>query len=281
MKQYILLTTILFLVLQSTAFALEQKPAKPVGSESRIQLNEDTGQWKIVDPKSAGQADELPSFITRPTCSVPPIKDLLTAPRLVDKWIDNGCINPAELEKVIVPIVQAIPEKRVKDNINGYDLLSRLDASNSQYREKKKFYKKRALEVQPKVGAKPIKKAESIVRKKAICTQNVDDNGLIEEILDNYFPVDRFGPKPHSLNDWCYDKDNKELSIVINHKRESEAIAVDLAKRIGQEMIMTSRTMRQADQLMSPFQEDILSKGVTVVITWPGRKNPAAWSYSK
>ena len=109
------------------------------------------------------------------------------------------------------------------------------------------------------------------------CSKNAADNGFIKETLDEYFAPDRFGPKPHSLNDWCYDKDNNHLFVVINYKNESEATAKDLAKSIGQDMIMTSRTMKQVNQPISPFQKYILSKGITVIITWPGRKNPAAW----
>jgi len=109
------------------------------------------------------------------------------------------------------------------------------------------------------------------------CSKNVIDNGFIEETLDVYFAPDRFGPKPHSLNDWCYDRDNNHLFVVINYKNESEATSKDLAKSIGQDMIMTSRTMKQVNQLISPFQKYILSKGITVIITWPGRKSPAAW----
>ena len=109
------------------------------------------------------------------------------------------------------------------------------------------------------------------------CSKGVTDNGFIEETLDVYFAPDRFGPKPHSLNDWCYDKDNNHLFVVINYKNESEASAKDLAKSIGQDMIMTSRTMKQVNQPISPFQKYILSKGITVIITWPGRKSPAAW----
>jgi hypothetical protein len=275
MKQNILIAAILFLVSTSATFAFQQKPGKPLEPESTIQLNEDTGQWEIVGSKAAGQADEPPSYVTRPNCSVPPIKDLLMAPQLVDVWIDNECINPAELEKVIAPIVEAIPADKVKDNMNGYDLLSRLASSNELYREKKKYYDKRVLEDQPKEGQ------GSIIRNKAICTKYVDDNGLIEETLDLYFPVDRFGPKPHSLNDWCYDRDNEELSIIINHKNESEATAKDLANGILQDMILASKTMQQGDQRISLFQQDILSKGITVIITWPGRKSPAAWAWAK
>jgi hypothetical protein len=111
----------------------------------------------------------------------------------------------------------------------------------------------------------------------AECSKKVTDNGFIDETLDVYFAPDQFGPKPHSLNDWCYDKSNNHLFIVINYKNESEASAKDLAKSIGQDMIMTSRTMKQVNQPISPFQEYILSKGITVIITWPGRKDPAAW----
>jgi hypothetical protein len=274
MKQSILVTTILFLVLPSTTFAFKQKPGMPLEPESRIELNEDTGQWEIVGSKSSGRADKPPSYISKPTCPVPPIKDLLAAPHLVDILIDNECINPAELEKVIVPIVKAIPAKKVKDNMNGYDLLSRLASSNKQYRAKKKYYEKRALNKQS------MERPESIIRKMANCTKNVDDNGLIEETLDLYFPVDRFGPKPHSLKDWCYDKKNKELSIIINHKNESEATAKDLANSILQYMILASKTMKQVNQRISPLHEYILSKGITVIITWPGRKSPAAWAWA-
>jgi hypothetical protein len=275
MKKYILVTAILFFVLTSPTFAFKQKPGKHLEPESRIQLNEDTGQWEVVGSKSAGRTDKRPLYITKSTCSVPSIKDLLAAPHLVDILIDNECINPAELEKVVVPIVKAIPAKKAKDNMNGYDLLSRLASSNKQYHAKKKHYEKRALENQPKEIPK------SIIRKMANCTKRVDDNGLIEETFDLYFPVDRFGPKPHSLNDWCYDKDNKELSIIINHQHESEATAKDLANSILQYMILASRTMKQVNQRISPFQEYILSKGITVIITWPGRKNPAAWAWAK
>lgn len=111
----------------------------------------------------------------------------------------------------------------------------------------------------------------------AECSKNVADKGFIKETLDVYFTPDRFGPKPHSLNDWCYDKDNNHLFVVINYQNESEATAKDLAKSIGQDMIMTSRTMKQVNQLISPFQKYILSKGITVIITWPGRKSPVAW----
>jgi hypothetical protein len=291
MKQYILIAVILFLVLTSTTFAFQQKPGKPLEPESTIQLNEDIGKWEIVGSKTAGQADEPPSYITRPNCAAPPVKDLLLAPHLVDAWIDNECINPAELEKVIAPIVEAIPANKVKDNMNGYDLLSRLAPSNKLYRAKKKYYDKIALKDQPKIALndqpkeapkdQPKEEQGSILRKKAICSKYVDDNGLIEETLDIYFPVDRFGPKPHSLNDWCYDQDNKELSIIINHKNESEATAKDLANRILQDMILASKTMKRGDQRISPFQKDILSKGITVIITWPGRKSPAAWAWAK
>lgn len=111
----------------------------------------------------------------------------------------------------------------------------------------------------------------------AECSKKVTDNGFIDETLDVYFAPDQFGPKPHSLNDWCYDKSNNHLFIVINYKNESEASAKDLAKSIGQDMIMTSRTMKQVNQPISPFQEYILSKGITVIITGLGRKDPAAW----
>lgn len=89
------------------------------------------------------QADDLPSYITRPNCSVPPIKDLLLAPYLVDRWLDNGCINPEELIKVIAPIVKDIPAKKVEDNIKGYELLSRIGPTNEQYHEKRNYYKNR------------------------------------------------------------------------------------------------------------------------------------------
>jgi len=111
----------------------------------------------------------------------------------------------------------------------------------------------------------------------AECSKKIKDNGFIKETLDLYFAPDKFGPKPHSLNDWCYDKKNNRLFIVINYNYESEATAKDLAKSIGHEMIMTSRTMKQVNQQLSPFQKHILSKGLTVIITWPGRKSPAAW----
>jgi hypothetical protein len=275
MKHYILVTAVLLLVLTSTTFAYKQKPGRPLEPESRIELNEDIGRWEIVGSKSAGRADKLPPYVSKPTCSVPPIKDLLATPHLVDVLIDNECINPAELERVIVPIVKAIPAKKAKDNMNGYDLLSRLASSNRRYSAKKKYYEKRALINQPK------ERPKSIIRKMADCTKNVDDNGLIEETLDLYFPANRFGPKPHSLNNWCYDKDNKELSIIINHKNESEASAKDLANSILQYMILASKTMKQVNQRISPLHEYILSKGITVIITWPGRKSPAAWAWAK
>ena len=113
------------------------------------------------------------------------------------------------------------------------------------------------------------------------CSKKVADNGFIKETLDVYFTPDQFGPKPYSLNDWCYDKENNHLLIVIKYEGQyglpTEASAKDLAKSIGKDMLMTSRTMKQVNQPISRFQEYILSKGVTVIITWPGRKNPAAW----
>jgi hypothetical protein len=276
MKQYILFTVIVFLIPTSTISALDQEYGKPLESGSRLELNEETGQWEIVGPntedagrrditgaEAVGRVDEKPSYITRPTCWVPPIKDFLIAPYLVDIWIDNGCINPAELEKVVAPMVKEIPVEKVKENIDGYDLLSRLAASNEYYREKRKHYEKRALEDQPKERAAAVKRNN--------CTKKVDDDGLIEETLDLFFPTDRFGPKPHSLNDWCYEKANRRLIIVINYKNETEAIAKDLAKKIHQDMIMASREMRHENQLMSPFQKLILTKGINVVVTWPGR----------
>ena len=113
----------------------------------------------------------------------------------------------------------------------------------------------------------------------AECSKNVADNGFIDETLDVYFTADMFGPKPHSLNDWCYDKQNNHLFIVINYKNESKATARDLAKSIGKDMIQTSKTMRQVNQPLSPFQKKILSRGITVIITWPGREDPAAWEF--
>jgi hypothetical protein len=332
MKQYILFTVIVFLIPTSTISALGQEYGKPLESGSRIELNEETGQWEIVGSKAedagqrdiagpkaedtgqrdiagpkaedagqrdiaspkaedtgqrdiadsetedagqrdiagseaVGQVDEKPSYITRLTCSVPPIKDFLIAPYLVHIWIDNGCINPAALEKVVAPIIKEIPAEKVKENIDGYDLLSRLAASNEYYREKRAFYEKIALEDQPNERAEAVKREN--------CTKKVDDDGLIEETLDLFFPTDRFGPKPHSLNDWCYEKESKRLIIVINYKNETEAIAKDLAKRIHQEMIMASRKMRHENQPMSPFQKIILTKGINVMVTWPGRMTTA------
>jgi hypothetical protein len=308
MKQYVLFAAILFLVLTSTTFAFKKKAGEPLEPESRIQLNEDTGQWKVVDSKSADRADKRPSYITKPNCPVPPLKDLFAAPHLVDSLIDNECVNPVELEKVIVLIAKAIPAEKVKDNMNAFDLLSRLATSNKLYRAKKKYYEKIASEDQLKEMPKPIEEQpeelpestedqpkeipestedqpkeipESITISKVNCTKNVDDNGLIEETFDLYFPVDRFGPKPHSLNDWCYDQDNKELSIIINHRHESEDTANGLANSILQHMILESRAMKQLNQRVSSFQECILSKGMTVTITWPGRKSPAGWAWAK
>ena len=111
----------------------------------------------------------------------------------------------------------------------------------------------------------------------AKCSKMANDNGFIQETLDVYFKPDMFGPKPHSLDDWCYDKTNNHLFVVIDYKGESIATAKDLAKSIGLDMLTTTRTMQQVSQLISPFQKHILSSGITVIITWAGRKTPAAW----
>ena len=111
----------------------------------------------------------------------------------------------------------------------------------------------------------------------AKCSKNVNDNGFIKETLDVYFAPDMFGPKPHSLNDWCYDKTNNHLFVIINYKGQSKATAKDLARSIGLDMLSTTRTMQQVNQPISPFQKHILSRGITVILTWPGRKDPAAW----
>jgi hypothetical protein len=110
----------------------------------------------------------------------------------------------------------------------------------------------------------------------AQCSKKVNDNGFLQETLDVYFKPDMFGPKPHALDDWCYDKTDNHLFVVIRHKGESEVTAKDLAKSIGQDILMTSRTMKQVNQPISPLQKHVLSEGITVIITWPGRKDPAA-----
>ena len=113
----------------------------------------------------------------------------------------------------------------------------------------------------------------------AECSKKVADIGFINETLDVYLTADTLGPKPNSLNDWCYDEQNNRLFIVINYKNESKTMAKFLAKSIGQDMIQTSKTMRQVKKPLSLFQKKILSKGITVIITWPGREDPAVWEF--
>jgi hypothetical protein len=113
----------------------------------------------------------------------------------------------------------------------------------------------------------------------AECSKKVADIGFINETLDVYLTADTLGPKPNSLNDWCYDEQNNHLFIVINYKNESKTMAKFLAKSIGQDMIQTSKTMRQVNKPLSLFQKKILSKGITVIITWPGREDSAAWEF--
>lgn len=89
------------------------------------------------------QANDTHSYIKKENCNPPPIKDFLIAPYLVNRWIDNGCIDPLELEIIVAPMVKSIPASKISDNINGYDLLSRLKPSNKEYIKKLKFYEDR------------------------------------------------------------------------------------------------------------------------------------------
>lgn len=110
---------------------------------NELKIIDDEKYYKILHGNKTDELPSLPSYITSPNCSVPSIKDLLKAPYLINRWIENGCINPEELINVIDPIVKDIPAKKIESNINGYDLLSRLSPSNEQYLKKKKYYENR------------------------------------------------------------------------------------------------------------------------------------------
>ncbi|UCF92058.1 MAG: hypothetical protein JSW39_27960 [Desulfobacterales bacterium] len=98
----------------------------------------------------------------------------------------------------------------------------------------------------------------------AQCAKTVQDNGVIQGTLQQYFGTTQVSGEPEAVVDWCYYGGWNQIFLFLMVPCESDTKALSMMKEIGLAILNTCRTNHTSSKNLSPFEALVLEKGITV-----------------
>ena len=113
----------------------------------------------------------------------------------------------------------------------------------------------------------------------AQCDKSVNDNGIIQQTLEEYFGTPKVSGEPDAVVDWCYYGGWEQLFLFLMIPSESEAKAKATMKEIGGAILEKCRTHQKLGKALSPFEESALKRGFTIQMMEKGAKGVSGGSH--
>ena len=98
----------------------------------------------------------------------------------------------------------------------------------------------------------------------AQCDKDVNDNGVIQKTLEEYFGTAQVSGKPDAGVDWCYYSSRDQLFFFSTLPCDSDARAMAMLDEIGLAILKKCRAHQKLSRPLSPFEENVLNRGFSV-----------------